>query len=678
MNNYTHSLYKKRNITKKTYKYFVENLNKYLTPEEMSKVPVNNVLHKYYNKYPKPNNHEHLHLNEQYNKNKSQTKIKMFIQKIRKYLLDTDKIYSIDENIWKTKLKKDNYYNYYIKHKCKKYDILNVDLLSKKIPFFSLSEFEINPNGTKILFGVDFVGSRMYHLFLKDLYNNEIKEIHLPSQPIASMKDMYNDTSVARVSDIFLWINDDEICYISQNKYYNQDAIYIYNINTKHKYLLKKIPPGNFGNIYISSDSYYIIISISDYNTEELYIIDNDDGKLICGKPIITKKDSVSYPYIDHIDGEWILYERNKTHDLLKRTTDFKTYKIDYSNTNIYEIINRVVFIENTYMFTLIYQNGMKLFSLKCNKIIEHFNEKIGYIEMNVDISYLKDFTFTIHYYLSKFNTYHIGDSIILNKKYYEKKVYITPHLFFTVLSKEKPHLSKCVLFGYGSYSTYEECEYSPHYIALIESGFTVIIAHLRGGGEYGYKGYSDGRLLHKKHTFIDFIKIADYIVEHKFTTREKLAIWGRSAGGLLISTVINMRPDLCNLAILGVPFVDINYTLNNTKLPLGMETSSEYGDITNTKVKKYVESYAPLNHINTSTVYPNIFIYTNVYDTLVPFNGPILYYNKMKEVDVFKNKDKEISIFIDSQFGHTQGSSTQKKIESYAMIFDQITRYIL
>jgi protease II len=657
----------------------MENLDKYLTPEEISKLPVQNVLTKYKDKYKyTKETKDIILLNKTYHTYKSQTKINMFIQKIKKYLLDTDHIYLIDENIWRIKLKQDEYYNYYIKKNCKNYDVLNVDVLAKHFPFFSLSEFEINPSNTKILFGVDFVGSRMYHLFIKDLYNNEIKEIKLPTQPIASMKDMYNETETTRISDIFLWINDEEICYISQNKYYNQDAIYVFNINTKHKYLLKKIPQGNFGNIYISSDSYYIIISISDYNTEELYIIDNDNGKRICGKPIITKKESVTYPYIDHNDGEWIIYQRNKTHDVFKRTTDFKTYKIDYTNSNIYEIVNTVVYIEDTYIFTLIHQNGIKLFSLNCNKLIEHVNEKTGYIEMNINISKLCDFTFNIQYFLSESKRYKIGDSLISKPNYYEKKVYIAPHLFFTILSKQKPHLSKCVLYGYGSYSTYEAAEYTPHYVALIESGFTVIIAHIRGGGEYGYKGYSDGRFLHKKNTFIDFIKIADYIVEHKITTREKLAIWGRSAGGLLISAVINMRPDLCKLAILGVPFIDINYSLNNTKLPLGMETSSEYGNIDNARIHKYIDSYSPLNHINKTAKYPNIFIYTNVNDTLVPFNGPVLYYNTMKEVDVFKNKEKDISIFIDSQFGHTQGSSTQKKIESYAMIFDQLTRYIL
>ena len=109
-----------------------------------------------------------------------------------------------------------------------------------------------------------------------------------------------------------------------------------------------------------------------------------------------------------------------------------------------------------------------------------------------------------------------------------------------------------------------------------------------------------------------------------------------------------------------------------------GVNVTVEYGNITDMKTYKYIDSYSPLNHINKSALYPNIFIYTNVHDTLVPYKGPLLYYNTIKEADVFKHKQKEISIMIDPQFGHTQGSSTQKKIESYAMIFDKLTRYIL
>jgi oligopeptidase B len=224
-------------------------------------------------------------------------------------------------------------------------------------------------------------------------------------------------------------------------------------------------------------------------------------------------------------------------------------------------------------------------------------------------------------------------------------------------------------LIGYGAYNTIDTPKYSPHLVALVLHGWTVIIAHLRGGGNYGYKGYNDGRLGNKKNTFHDFITIADYLVEHKITTYNKLAIWGRSAGGLLVSNVLNMRPDICNFAILGVPFVMPYETMVNYKNPLGMESRSEFAS-------RHVEDIDPIRHINLDHNYPNIFIYTNYYDTLVPFKEPLTYYKAIKEANVFK-KDKKVNIYIDNKYGHLQGSSNESKTHTFSIIFDQLNKYI-
>jgi oligopeptidase B len=228
--------------------------------------------------------------------------------------------------------------------------------------------------------------------------------------------------------------------------------------------------------------------------------------------------------------------------------------------------------------------------------------------------------------------------------------------------------MSKCLLIGYGSYNNISVAKYAAHYVALILEGWTIVIAHLRGGGHYGYKGYNEGRLLHKKNTFLDFIKIADYLVEHKYTTHKKLAIWGRSAGGLLIANVLNMRPDICQFAILGVPFVMPIETMSDYRNPLGLESRSEFSSL------KEIDA---IHNIDVSLNYPNIFIYTNYYDTLVPYKEPLNYYNAIKQARVFREKEREVNIYIDNKYGHTQGSSDESKAHSYSIIFDQLNKFI-
>ena len=655
---YTRSLYKKRNITKKSYTYFKNNLYKYLSLDEQVKIPAQNDLIKY-TTYPIPP------INLPCTIKIDKKRVNHLKKLIRSQYITKNGYKKDDHDIRVSDNKNEDYTRYFMKQHCKEYDILNVNILSKPFIYFNITPFETNPSKTHILFGVDFIGNRCYHLFIKSLYSNEIKEIIVGAQKVVPTKDLLGDENF---SDNFTWINDDEIAYIGQNRYYNQNGAYVYNIITKHKYLFAKLPHGYFGNIDVTYDMYYIILTISDYNSDEIYILDNED-RLKIGKPILKRKFSVTYPFIDH-NGEWIIHEKNKGIDILKKTKDFNTYQIDYINKNPTEQILKVQYVDDTYIFNLIHLKGCKIYTHACDKLTMHYDEPVGYI--NFHVLSMKQFTYRTSYFLTEEKE---SKHKCIHPDYYEKKIYIRKDLHFTILSKSKPHLSKCLMFGYGSYNFLELPHYTPHYKALILDGWTVVIAHLRGGGEYGYKGYNEGRLTNQKNTFLDFIETADYLVENKITTRKKLAIWGRSAGGLLITNVLNMRPDICELAIIGVPFISPVKTLITYKTPLGIESRSEFGNPNTQKDK--IKEYDPLYHIDLDKAYPNIFIYSNYYDTLVPYTEPLLYYNTMKHAKVFQH-DKEINLFIDNKYGHTQGSSKESASHAYSIIFDQLYRYVV
>lgn len=110
--------------------------------------------------------------------------------------------------------------------------------------------------------------------------------------------------------------------------------------------------------------------------------------------------------------------------------------------------------------------------------------------------------------------------------------------------------------------------------LSLLDRGFSFVIAHVRGGGELGRQWYENGKLLKKKNTFTDFIACAESLIELKYCSKEKLCIEGRSAGGLLMGAVVNMRPDLFKVVIAGVPFVDALTTMLDPTIPL---TTSEW-----------------------------------------------------------------------------------------------------
>ncbi|KAK8923585.1 hypothetical protein KSP39_PZI019845 [Platanthera zijinensis] len=131
------------------------------------------------------------------------------------------------------------------------------------------------------------------------------------------------------------------------------------------------------------------------------------------------------------------------------------------------------------------------------------------------------------------------------------------------------------LLSGYGSYGVSIGPNFKSSVFSLVDRGFIYAIAHIRGGGEMGRKWYEDGKLLKKRNTFTDFIACAEYLIDNKYGSKEKLCIiGGYRAGGLLIGAVLNMRPDLFKAAVAVAPFVDVVTTMLDPTIPL---TTSEW-----------------------------------------------------------------------------------------------------
>lgn len=125
------------------------------------------------------------------------------------------------------------------------------------------------------------------------------------------------------------------------------------------------------------------------------------------------------------------------------------------------------------------------------------------------------------------------------------------------------------LLYGYGSYGATADPRFSLERISLLERGVIFAIAHVRGGGELGRAWYEAGKMLNKRNTFTDFIACAEHLIARGYTTPERLAIMGRSAGGLLVGAVTTMRPDLMRCVIADVPFVDVINTMLDPSIPL-------------------------------------------------------------------------------------------------------------
>ena len=215
--------------------------------------------------------------------------------------------------------------------------------------------------------------------------------------------------------------------------------------------------------------------------------------------------------------------------------------------------------------------------------------------------------------------------------------------------------------------------DFNKYLPSLLDRGYLYCIAHLRGGGYGGYEWYKDGKMLRKQNTFRDYIACAEYLIGRELTAPGKLVAWGESAGGLTIAASLNLRPELFQLALLGVPFVDVLSEMCDSSTPLTTEEYDEWGDPHDKKYFDYMRQYDPIRNIDLAKDYPNMYIYSNRDDSLVGYWVPYNYYMKVKEADVFVSGEKSIMINIEMDYGHTGGTSPSDKRAEMSNIYTVI-----
>jgi oligopeptidase B len=187
-----------------------------------------------------------------------------------------------------------------------------------------------------------------------------------------------------------------------------------------------------------------------------------------------------------------------------------------------------------------------------------------------------------------------------------------------------------CLLYGYGSYGSNVPVAFNATRLSLLDRGLVFAQAQIRGGSEMGRPWYLDGKMLKKKNTFTDFIACADHLVREKYCARNRLAIQGGSAGGLLIAATLNLRPDLCKAAVLQVPFVDVINSMLDESMPLTVQEFLEWGNPKKQSEYEYMKTYCPYSNL-AKKAYPSMLVTTSLNDSQVLFHEPTKYVAKLR-----------------------------------------------
>ena len=188
-----------------------------------------------------------------------------------------------------------------------------------------------------------------------------------------------------------------------------------------------------------------------------------------------------------------------------------------------------------------------------------------------------------------------------------------------------------CLLYGYGSYETSIDPAFSTLRLSLLDRGFVFAIAHVRGGGEMGRPWYDDGKLLHKRNTFTDFIACAEHLVREGYTSADRLVARGASAGGLLMGAITNLRPDLFAAVVAEVPFVDCLTTILDETLPLTVTEWEEWGNpVEDPDVYAYMKGYSPFDNVAPAP-YPAILATGGLNDPRVSYWEPAKWVQRLR-----------------------------------------------
>ncbi len=222
------------------------------------------------------------------------------------------------------------------------------------------------------------------------------------------------------------------------------------------------------------------------------------------------------------------------------------------------------------------------------------------------------------------------------------------------------------LLYGYGSYGASMDAGFSSQRLSLLDRGFVYAIAHIRGGEEMGRSWYENGKLLHKKNTFTDFIAAAEHLAAEGYADPDQIYAMGGSAGGLLMGAVFSTRPDLWDGIVARVPFVDVVTTMLDASIPLTTFEWDEWGDPREREYYDYMLSYSPYDNVEAKD-YPHMLVTTGLHDSQVQYWEPAKWVARLR---ARKTDDNRLLLKTNMSAGHGGASGRYDRYRETALVY--------
>jgi oligopeptidase B len=528
--------------------------------------------------------------------------------------------------------------------------LLDVNELAKGHKFFNVNYRQVSDDGNLLAYTTDTTGFRAYTLRVKDLRTG---------------KDLAENISPV---DSVVWAADNQtLFYVKEDEAHRAYRLYRHKLgDPQEKDALLHDEKDELFNIEVSHsrDRQYLFLTIGSYTSTEVRYLNRDQpgGDL---KMVAPREDDHRYD-VGHRNGKFYIRTNKGAKNFRLVTAPAATPGPKYWE----ELIPHrpEVLLDGVDVFAghLVLEerfNGLDrlvVFVPETKQRTEiAFDEPTYSLGGSANPEFdTKKFRFSFQSFVTPNSVYEYDvvkqDRRLLKQTKvlggYDPKQYHAERIWATAKDGVKVPISivykkgvkldgkaPMLLYGYGAYGLTNPATFSEPRLSLLDRGVIFAIAHIRGGGEMGEPWHDDGKMMKKRNSFTDFIACAEHLIALKYTSKERLAIEGRSAGGLLMGGVLTLRPDLARVAILEVPFLEAINTMLDETLPLTVPEFLEWGNPKKPDEYKYMKSYCPYTNLR-ATDYPTMLVMTSFYDSQVMYWEPAKYVAKLRGLKTDSN----------------------------------------
>jgi oligopeptidase B len=522
--------------------------------------------------------------------------------------------------------------------------ILDVNALAEGQAFMAVGALTVSDDGNLLAYSTDTTGFRQYTLQVKDLRTGELLS-----------------ENAERVGSVE-WANDNLTLFYSveDEEQKRQFQLYRHIVGTSHEQDVLVYEEGderfNVGAGKTRDGRYLLLESASHTTTEERYLpADDPTGEW---KLIAERRDNIEY-YADHRNGDFYI----RTNDL-GRNIRLVTTPVDaVAGEKWVEVIphRADVMLEDIDLFADFYvacerSNGLP--QLRVVRFADSAAKEISFPEPVYTASPHTNREFVTGKYRYSYQSFvtpgsvyeydvETGVSSLLKQQEvpggFDRELYRSERLFATADDGAKVPVSLVYrrdlkgqgtnplhVYGYGSYGYSLPIGFNGNRLSLLDRGFVLAYAHVRGGGDMGKPWHDAGRLMEKRNTFTDFLAATRELIINGYGDAKRVSAEGGSAGGLLTGAVVNLRPDMFRAIVSHVPFVDVMNTMLDASLPLTVPEYEEWGNPNEREAFEYMLSYSPYDNLKAGS-YPAMLVKTSLNDSQVMYWEPAKYVAKLR-----------------------------------------------